>query len=89
MLCVRDLFNIMTTAEKEEMYQLCYAWRDSEAARIAVDLELTDEEKKLVDNNNLIAAVKLIRNRTGHGLYISKRAIDFYREEMRELQNKY
>lgn len=79
MLCVRNIFEIMTNNEKEEMYSLLWLSKSAEALNRASLIKLTKEEISVVNRGEHIKAIKNIRTRTGEKLLVCKRAVDLYR----------
>lgn len=79
MLCVKDVFNIMTSEEKECMYSMLWKWKGDKAMEIARLITLEENEISYVKMGKPIEAIKALRERTGQDLLVCKRAIDHYR----------
>jgi len=75
---IEMLFNSLNIEEKKELAYLVYTWPGFNRVRKAGKIELTDSEKQKLDNNQLIKAIKEIRERTGADLGVCKAACDLY-----------
>lgn len=76
---IEKLFESLDACEKDWMIKVVANHNKMEAEKLAKEINLTEDEKQLIFDNNIVAAIKAVRDRTGHTLNICRIVVDNYR----------